>query len=93
MYAVEAGPRRLGSLSSMLPSYFTAGCVGIPPSMKKLSLSFSRRSRRATMNLSLHSGMTFLSQVRLAGVKDKITGSRQRLPREKSVTMDDSPGS
>lgn len=43
------------------------------------------------MNLSLHSGMTFLSQVRLAGAKDKITGSR--LPREKSLTTDDSPGS
>lgn len=45
------------------------------------------------MNLNLHSGMTFLSQVRLAGVKDKITGSRQRVPREKSLTEDDSPGS
>lgn len=37
--------------------------------------------------------MTFLSQVRPVGVKDKITGSRQRLPREKSLTKDDSPGS
>lgn len=37
------------------------------------------------MNLSLHSGMTFLSQVRLAGVKDKTTGSRQRLPGEKEL--------
>lgn len=42
------------------------------------------------MSLSLHSGMTFLSQVRPVGVNDKITGSRQRLPREKSLTKDDS---
>lgn len=96
--AVEAEQReRLaqgdGFLAALTPSCFTAGCVGIPPSMKKQSLSFSRRSRKATMNLSLHFGMTFLSQVRLAGVKDKITGSRQRLPRQKSLTTDDSPGS
>lgn len=34
--------------------------------------------------------MTFLSQVRPVGVNDKITGSRLRLPREKSLTKDDS---
>lgn len=51
-----------------------------------------RRSRRAITSLSLHSGMTFLSQVRPMGVKDKITGWRQRLPRENSLTKDDSPG-
>ncbi|KAI2521288.1 calcium/calmodulin dependent protein kinase IG, partial [Homo sapiens] len=44
------------------PGY--VGSVDTPHSMKKRSLSFSRRSRRATMSLSLHSGMTFLSQPR-----------------------------
>nr|BAE88875.1 unnamed protein product [Macaca fascicularis] len=50
-----AGP----SVSS--PTYCS---VDTPRSTKKRSLSFSRRSRRATMSLSLHSGMTFLSQLR-----------------------------
>lgn len=45
------------------------------------------------MSLSLHSGMTFRNQVRPVPLKDKITASRQRLPREKSLTKDDSPGS
>lgn len=86
-------PREDGVVEQHVPSYSTAGCVGIPPSMKTLSLSFLRKSRKATMSLSLHSGMTFLSQVRPASVKDKITGSRQRLPRDKSLTKDASPGS
>lgn len=45
------------------------------------------------MSLSLHSGMTFLSQVRPVGVKGKVTNSRQRQPGEKLLTKDDSPGS
>lgn len=87
----EAGPGRKGEQRG--PSCSRAGCAGILLSTKKPSLSFLRRSRRVTMNSSLHSGMTFLSLVRPVGVKDKITGSRQRLPRTKSLTHDDSPGS
>ena len=45
------------------------------------------------MSLNLRSGMTFLSQVRPVRGKDKIIGARQRLPREASLTKDDSPGS
>lgn len=87
------GPREEGVVQNSAPSRSTAGCVGIRLSMKKLSLSFLRRSRMATMSLSLLSGTTFLSQVRPVGAKDKIMGSRQRLSREKSLTKDGSPGS
>lgn len=60
-----------------------AGCVGIPLSMKKQSQSFLRRSKRVTTSLSLHSGMTFLSQV---SMKDKAEATR-----EKYFNGEDSP--
>lgn len=66
--------REEGPPSRLPPSCLPAGCVGIPLSMKKQNQSFLRRSKRATMNLSLHSGMIFLSQV---SVKDKAEVSRE----------------
>lgn len=86
----EAGPGSQGLLSSVSPSHCPAGYAGTRPSTRRLSLSFLRRSRRATMSSSPRSGTTFLSQVRPV---DKVAGSRPRLPREMSLTRDDGPGS
>lgn len=43
--------------------------------MKKQNQSFLRRSKRVTTSLSLHSGMTFLSQV---SMKDKAEAARNK---------------